>query len=39
MGPVTRDRGTPTETVDRLSLIQRTLVLADFLARELHEGK
>jgi hypothetical protein len=32
---VTRDRGTPGEAVQRISLIQRTLILADFLARQL----
>jgi len=36
-GPLTRDRGTPNEAVQRISLVQRTLVLADFLARELEQ--
>jgi D-alanine-D-alanine ligase len=36
-GPVTRERDTPQEAVQRISLVQRTLILADFLARELKE--
>ena len=35
VGPITRDRGTPQEAVQRISLIQRTLILAEFLAAEL----
>lgn len=33
VGPVARDLGTPHEAVQRISLIQRTLLLAEFLAR------
>ena len=33
IGPVARDLYTPSESVQRLSLIQRTLLLADFLLR------
>ena len=32
-GPVARDLGTPNESVQRIGLIQRTLLLAEFLAR------
>ncbi len=32
MGPVARDLGTAREAVERISLIQRTLLLAEFLA-------
>ena len=35
MGPVARDLRTPNEAVWRLSLMQRTLLLAEFLAHEL----
>jgi hypothetical protein len=35
VAPATRDRGTPSEAVQRISLIQRTLMLADYLARQL----
>ncbi len=31
VGPVTRDRGTPDEAVQRISLVQRTLLLAEYL--------
>ena len=31
MGPVARDIYTPDESVDRISLIQRTILLAEFL--------
>ncbi|HXV64149.1 MAG TPA: D-alanine--D-alanine ligase [Vicinamibacteria bacterium] len=34
IGPVSRDLRTPDEAVQRISLVQRTLLLADFLARE-----
>jgi D-alanine-D-alanine ligase len=34
-GPTSRDRGTPQEAVSRMALVQHTLILADFLAREL----
>jgi acetylornithine deacetylase/succinyl-diaminopimelate desuccinylase-like protein len=34
VGPVTRDLYTPHESVDRTSLIQRTLMLAEFLRRQ-----
>ncbi len=33
-GPVTRDLYTPHESVDRTSLLQRTLILAEFLRRQ-----
>jgi D-alanine-D-alanine ligase len=35
LGPTTRDRGAPHEAVSRIALVQHTLILADFLAREL----
>ncbi|NQU19665.1 MAG: ATP-grasp domain-containing protein [Candidatus Nealsonbacteria bacterium] len=34
LGPVARDTYTPDESVDRISLMQRTLLLAEFLARQ-----
>jgi D-alanine-D-alanine ligase len=34
IGPVARDLGTPQESVQRISLIQRTLLLAQFLLEE-----
>ena len=34
VGPVARDLGTPHECVQRISLVQRTLLLAEFLAGE-----
>jgi len=34
LGPVARDLRTPHEAVQRIGLIQRTLLLADFLMRE-----
>jgi D-alanine-D-alanine ligase len=37
MGPVARDLGTPNEAVQRISLVQRTLLLAEFLANQLEE--
>jgi D-alanine-D-alanine ligase len=37
LGPTTRDRGTPQEAVSRIALVQHTLILADFLARELEK--
>jgi hypothetical protein len=36
VGPVARDLGTPNEAVQRMSLVQRTLLLAEFLAK--HSG-
>ena len=36
IGPIARDMYTPHEAVDRTSLIQRTLLLAQFLIRENH---
>jgi D-alanine-D-alanine ligase len=33
IGPAARDVGTPHEAVQRISLVQRTLLLAEFLAR------
>ena len=35
IGPETRDRGTPQEAVQRISLVQRTLLLAEYLAADL----
>ena len=35
VGPVVYGRGTPGENIERISLIERTVVLAEFLAREL----
>jgi len=37
IGPVTRDRGTPHEAVQRISLVQRTLLLAQYLAEKFEE--
>jgi D-alanine-D-alanine ligase len=34
IGPIARDLGTPQEAVQRISLIQRTLLLAQFLLQE-----
>ena len=34
MGPVARDLYTPHEAVERISLLQRTLLLAEFLAKQ-----
>jgi D-alanine-D-alanine ligase len=34
LGPVTRDAYTPNEAVERLSLLQRTLLVAEFLAKQ-----
>jgi D-alanine-D-alanine ligase len=36
IGPVARDRGTSTEAVQRISLVQRTLLVGEFLASQLH---
>jgi D-alanine-D-alanine ligase len=36
-GPTTVERGTPQEAVSRMALVQRTLILADFLARQLEK--
>ena len=35
IGPETQDRGTPLEAVHRISLVQRTLLLAEYLAADL----
>ena len=35
VGPAAHQRGTPSESVERISLIERTVVLAEFLARQL----
>jgi D-alanine-D-alanine ligase len=35
VGPDARDLGTPQEAVQRISLVQRTLLLTQFLAKEL----
>jgi D-alanine-D-alanine ligase len=37
LGPVARDLGTPHEAVQRISLVQRTLLLADYLGGEREE--
>ncbi len=37
IGPVARDLSTPNEAVQRISLVQRTLLLAEFLANQLGE--
>jgi D-alanine-D-alanine ligase len=34
LGPVTRDAYTPNEAVERISLLQRTLLVAEFLAKQ-----
>jgi D-alanine-D-alanine ligase len=34
-GPTAKERGKPHEAVSRMAFVQRTLILADFLAREL----
>ena len=34
LGPVTRDVYTPNEAVERISLLQRTLLVAEFLAKQ-----
>ena len=39
IGPVARDVGTPHEAVQRISLVQRTLALAEFMAQEAPKGK
>jgi D-alanine-D-alanine ligase len=39
IGPVARDLYTPREAVNRISLIQRTLLIAEFLAEELIRTK
>jgi D-alanine-D-alanine ligase len=33
VGPITKDRGTPNEAVQRISIVQRTLLITDFLLR------
>ena len=35
VGPAAHDRGTPGESIERIGLIERTVVLAEFLARAL----
>jgi len=37
IGPVARDLYTPNEAVERISLLQRTLLIAEFLAKEAKE--
>jgi len=39
IGPVARDLYTPQESVNRISLIQRTLLIAEFLAKDINSGK
>ena len=38
-GPVSRDRGTPKEAVQRMSLVQRTILMAGFLASQIPDTK
>jgi len=38
IGPVARDLYTPQEAVNRISLIQRTLLIAEFLAQDINRG-
>jgi D-alanine-D-alanine ligase len=35
IGPVARDLYTPQESIDRISIMQRTLLISEFLAKEL----
>lgn len=37
LGPVTRNAYTPNEAVERISLLQRTLLIAEFLAKKVEE--
>ena len=37
VGPVARHLGTPQEAVQRISLVQRTLLLAEFLAKDIEK--
>ncbi|MCK4659015.1 MAG: ATP-grasp domain-containing protein [Phycisphaerae bacterium] len=37
IGPVARDLGTPHEAIQRISLVQRTLLLAEFLAKDIEK--
>ena len=39
IGPVARDLYTPQEAVNRISLIQRTLLTAEFLAQDVKSGR
>ncbi len=39
IGPVARDLYTPQESVNRISLIQRTLLITEFLAKDINSGK
>ena len=39
IGPVARDLYTPQEAVNRISLIQRTLLTAEFLAQDIKPGR
>ncbi|GAB4249910.1 MAG: hypothetical protein Kow00129_10750 [Thermoleophilia bacterium] len=38
VGPIARDPYTPDEAVERISLLQRSVLLAEFLARDLKDG-
>jgi hypothetical protein len=38
IGPVARDLRSPEEAVQRISLVQRTLLLAEYLAKEVSGG-
>ena len=39
IGPVAKDLYTPQESVNRVSLIQRTLLIAEFLAQDIKSEK
>jgi D-alanine-D-alanine ligase len=39
IGPVARDLYTPQESVNRISLIQRTLLTAEFLAQDIQSAR
>ena len=39
IGPVAKDLYTPQEAVNRISLIQRTLLTAEFLAQDIRPGR
>jgi D-alanine-D-alanine ligase len=39
LGPIAKDLYTPQEAVQRISVLQRTLLLAEFLVQELEVGK
>jgi D-alanine-D-alanine ligase len=39
IGPVAKELYTPQEAVNRISLVQRTLLIAEFLAQDIQSGK